>query len=493
MCQSLFKPCAHCPNTVQNINYQRNNTVAGAQESVRKCTKTDNELTGYEQFFHPGSCVKVLNDNHIPFMAWGWLYMMAMDKVIVHKRFGKRWWIRTGGAALVVIALVVLYMGAIGSTRASVEASRLTIDEVKQASFEEFIPVTATVMPIKTVFLNALEGGTVEEIFAEDGKNIQKGEPILRLNNPQLQMDAINREAQLLDQQNNLRNTRLAMDKQTTALKESLLQLNFELKQLKKTHELNKKLLTENLIAKNDYEKTEDEYNLKISKRKLLLQDIKNDSVFRMTQTGQIDASLELIQKNLLYLQNSLQNLVIKAPIDGQLSALRAELGESKNKGENICQIDIMTDFKIRARVSEHYVSRIHNDITGHFTFNDSVFKVKVGKIFPEVTNGEFEVDLFFVDKRPAGIKRGQTLQVKLELSAQTRAVLVPRGAFYQNTGGNWIYVLTSEDKAVKREIKLGRQNPDYYEVLDGLSPGEKVITSSYGMFNNADEIIIKR
>lgn len=348
-------------------------------------------------------------------------------------------------------------------------------------------------MPIKTVFLNALEGGTVEEIFAEDGKNIQKGEPILRLNNPQLQMDAINREAQLLDQQNNLRNTRLAMDKQTTALKESLLQLNFELKQLKKTHELNKKLLTENLIAKNDYEKTEDEYNLKISKRKLLLQDIKNDSVFRMTQTGQIDASLELIQKNLLYLQNSLQNLVIKAPIDGQLSALRAELGESKNKGENICQIDIMTDFKIRARVSEHYVSRIHNDITGHFTFNDSVFKVKVGKIFPEVTNGEFEVDLFFVDKRPAGIKRGQTLQVKLELSAQTRAVLVPRGAFYQNTGGNWIYVLTSEDKAVKREIKLGRQNPDYYEVLDGLSPGEKVITSSYGMFNNADEIIIKR
>lgn len=419
--------------------------------------------------------------------------LTAMDKVIERKRFGKRWWIRTGGAALVLTTLVVVYMGMIGTSRASVEASRISIEEVKQDYFEEFIPVTAAVMPIKTVFLDALEGGTVEEIFAEDGKFIHKGEPILRLNNPQLQMDAINREAQLLDQQNNLRNTRLAMDKQTTTLKEDLLQLNFQIRQTKKTYELNKKLLSENLVAKNDYEKTEDEYHLLLAKRKLLQQNIRNDSMFRLTQTGQIDASLDLIQKNLAYLQNSLQNLVIKAPIDGQLSSLRAELGESKSKGENIAQIDIMTNFKIRARVSEHYVSRINNDIKGNFTFNDSVFVVKVGKIFPEVNNGEFEVDLFFANKPPAGIKRGQTLQVKLELSAKTKAILVPRGAFYQSTGGNWIYVLNSENKAVKREVKIGRQNPDYYEVLDGLQPGEKVITSSYGAFDHADEVLIKK
>jgi len=416
-----------------------------------------------------------------------------MDKVIERKRFGKRWWIRTGGAALVLTALVVVYMGMVGTTRASIEASRISIEEVKQDYFEEFIPVTAAVMPIKTVFLDALEGGTVEEIYAEDGKFIRKNEPILRLNNPQLQMDAINREAQLLDQQNNLRNTRLAMDKQTTMLKEELLQINFQIRQTKKTYELNKKLLAENLIAKNEHEKTEDEYHLLLAKRKLLQQNIKNDSLFRLTQTGQIDASLDLIQKNLVYLQSSLQNLVIKAPIDGQLSSLRAELGESKSKGENIAQIDIMTNFKIRARVSEHYVSRINNDIKGNFVFNDSTFVLRVGKIFPEVTNGEFDVDLFFVDQKPAGIKRGQTLQVKLELSAKTKAILVPRGAFYQSTGGNWIYVLNTDDKAVKREVKIGRQNPDYYEVLDGLQPGERVITSSYGAFNNADEINIKR
>lgn len=414
-----------------------------------------------------------------------------MDKAITRKRFSKKWFIRAGGTVCVLAVLAFVYFGTIGTTRASIEASKISIEEVKQASFEEFIPVTAAVMPIKTVFLDALEGGTVDEIYAEDGKFIRKGEPIIKLNNPQLQMDAINREAQLLDQQNNLRNTRLSMDKQTTSLKDELLQLNFQIRQMKKTYELNKKLLSENLIAKNEYEKTEDEYNLNIAKRKLLLQNIKNDSLFRVTQAGEIDASLLLIRKNLTYLQGSLENLVIKAPIDGQLSSLRAELGESKNRGESIAQIDVITDFKVRARVSEHYVSRITTDITGSFPFNDSTYQVKVGKIFPEVNNGEFEVDLFFVSKRPASIKRGQTLQVKLQLSAQTKAVLVPRGAFYQHTGGNWIYVLDSDEKAVKRNIQLGRQNPDYYEVLDGLQPGDRVITSSYGMFNDVDELNI--
>lgn len=424
-------------------------------------------------------------------MAQPWLNRVHMDKVIAHKRWGKRRLLQVGTPAVVITGLVLMYFGTMGVSRASIETNKITIEDISEGRFEEFIPVSATVQPIKTVFLDAIEGGSVAEIYAEDGKFIEKGEAILKLTNPSLQMDAINREAQLLDQQNNLRNTRLNMDRQTTQLKDDLLQLNFQLRQQKKTYEINKKIFNENLLARNEFEKSEDEYNLMLAKRKLLLQNIRNDSLFRLSQTGQIDASLELISKNLAYLQSSLENLVIKAPISGQLSSLRAELGESKSQGENIAQIDIITDYKIRARVSEHYVSKINADVKGSFFFNDSTYQVRVSKIYPEVNNGEFEVDLLFVKARPAAIKRGQTLQVRLTLGQQTKAVLVPRGAFYQTTGGNWIYVLTAENKAVKRSIKTGRQNPDYYEVLDGLSPGEKVITSSYAMFNNADEITL--
>ncbi|HLP10594.1 MAG TPA: efflux RND transporter periplasmic adaptor subunit [Flavobacteriales bacterium] len=415
----------------------------------------------------------------------------AMDKKIERKRFNAKKLLIYGSVIVGVALIVSFYVSSYSVNRIKVDAEKITIDEVSNGTFQEFIPVTGNVMPIKTVYLDAIEGGRVEELFIEDGKMVTAGTPIMRLSNQEFQMDAINREAQLLDQQNNLRNTRLGMDRQSVQLKQDLLQLDVDIKQAKKQFELNKALVAENLVSKNEFEKSEDNYQHLLAKRKLHVQNMRVDSTFRNSQLKQIESSLELIQKNLAFLQGSLENLVIKAPIDGQLSSLKAEIGETKSKGENIAQIDIITDYKIRVRISEHYVSRVVMGLRGSIEEDDKTYFLTVKKVYPEVSNGEFTADMLFEEIKPTTIKRGQSFQLKLELSDKTKAVLLPRGAFYQETGGAWIYVV-KDGKAQKREIKLGRQNPDYYEVLDGLEPGEQVVTSKYTMFENADELIIE-
>lgn len=414
-----------------------------------------------------------------------------MDKKIEKKALSKK----TITALVLALALTSIllfwYFTAFGNKRVKVDMNKVSIETVSHGNFQEFIPVTATVMPIKTVYLDAEEGGRVEEVYLEDGKMIEAGTAILRLSNQDFQMDAINREAQLMDQQNNLRNTRLAMDRQTSTYKQELLQLDVDLKLARKSYELNKTLVKENLISKNEFEKSEDQYQLLISKRKLLVQNIKTDSTFRKTQLVQIESALDLIQKNLAFLQNSLENLTLKAPISGQLSSLKAELGETKGKGENIAQIDIITDYKLRVKIGEHYVSRVFIGLKGAIEDDGKRYSLSISKIYPDVKNGEFEADMLFDEKKPEAIKRGQSFQLKLELSDKTQAVLVPRGAFYQETGGQWIYVV-KQSKATKQLIKLGRQNPEFYEVLEGLHPGDRVITSKYTLFENADELILQ-
>jgi HlyD family secretion protein len=416
---------------------------------------------------------------------------LQMDRKIERKRFNPKKILMYGSVILGVALVVSFYVSSYSVNRVKVDADKITIDQVSNGTFQEFIPVTGSVMPIKTVYLDAIEGGRVEELFIEDGKMITAGTPILRLSNQEFQMDAINREAQLLDQQNNLRNTRLGMDKQSVELKQDLLQLDVDIKQARKQYELNKALVAENLVSKNEFEKSEDNYQHLLAKRKLHMQHMRVDSTFRNTQVKQIESSLELIQKNLAFLQGSLDNLIIKAPIDGQLSSLKAEIGETKMKGENIAQVDIITDYKIRVRISEHYVSRIAIGLRGSIEEDDKLYFLTVKKVYPEVSNGEFTADMLFEEKEPSTIKRGQSFQLKLELSDKTKAILLPRGAFYQETGGAWIYVIKN-GKAQKRDIKLGRQNPDYYEILEGLEPGEQVVTSKYSMFENADELIIE-
>ena len=395
------------------------------------------------------------------------------------------------GASVTIILVLLLASVTLGRDRVRVARDRVGTGVVVQGQFREYIPVTGTVQPIRTVFLDAVQGGVVEEVFLEDGHPIQAGEPILRLANQQLQMDAINREAQLLDQQNNLRTTRLSMDQQTNTWKQQLLQLEYDLKQLERTYRLNEGLKERDLVAPQEYERSREEYELALERRDLLKANIRNDSLFRRSQEGQIDASLELIDDNLAFLRRSLENLTVRAPIDGQLSGLRAEIGQTIAQGIRIAQIDVLDAYKVRARIGEHYVARVGEGLSGTFSFAGGDHQLTVAKVYPEVSNGEFEADLLFTGEAPDGIRRGQSLQVRLQLSEDMQAVMVPRGAWFQDTGGSWVYVL-KDGVAVKRDVELGRQNPDHYEVRSGLQPGDTILTSRYEAFNNAGEVLLE-
>ena len=395
-----------------------------------------------------------------------------------------------GGIGLIVIAF---WSSSFSTSRVRLEEAKLQIGTVEKGMFREFIPVTGTVQPIQTVFLDAPEGGTVKKRFVEDGHMVKSGEAIIELSNPQLHMDAINREAQLLDQQNNLRNTRLAMDQQTTRLKDDLLNLDKDLKRLERDQKIDDRLVKDSLLAQNTYLGNSENLQYMREKRKLVAANVRSDSLFRMSQVGSITNNLALIDQNLAFLRENLQNLVIKAPIDGQLSGLNVELGQTKQRGERIAQIDVLDGFKVRARIPEHYVSRISIGLNGTFTHAGKEHAIEIFKVYPEVSNGEFDVDLRFVEAAPEGIRRGQTFQVRLQLSEDMQAVMLPRGPFFQDTGGQWVYVIDAEGTATKRSVKLGRQNPDMYEVLEGLQPGDRVVTSRYAAFNDADELIIQQ
>lgn len=413
-----------------------------------------------------------------------------MDRAIDPRPARRKRLIAIGCIGGLGLLLVIFWASSFTTSRVRVEAAKVTIGTVQKGLFKEFIPVTGTVQPIQTVFLDALEGGTVKQRFVEDGHMVKAGEPIIELNNPQLHMDAINREAQLLDQQNNLRNTRLAMDQQTTRLKDDLLNLDKELRRLERDGRVDERLVKDSLLATNTFLSNKENLEYMREKRKLLAANVRSDSVFRQSQVGSITNNLQLIDQNLRFLRENLQNLVIKAPIDGQLSGLNVELGQTKQRGERIAQIDVLQSFKVRARIPEHYVSRVSIGLHGTFTHAGREHAIEIFKVYPEVSNGEFDVDLRFVGEEPE-VRRGQTFQVRLQLSEDMEAVMLPRGPFFQDTGGQWVYVVDAEGTAAKREVKLGRQNPDMYEVIEGLIPGDRVVTSRYSAFNNADELII--
>ena len=415
-----------------------------------------------------------------------------MDRAIDPRPNRRKRIIAMGCLGGIVLFAIAFWSSSFTTSRVRAEEAKLQIGTVEKGMFREFIPVTGTVQPIQTVFLDAPEGGTVKKRFMEDGHMVKAGEAIIELSNPQLHMDAINREAQLLDQQNNLRNTRLAMDQQTTRLKDDLLNLEKELKRLERDHRIDERLVRDSLLAQNTFLGSSENLQYMREKRELVAANVRSDSLFRMSQVGSITNNLALIDQNLVFLRENLQNLVIKAPIDGQLSGLNVELGQTKQRGERIAQIDVLNAFKVRARIPEHYVSRVSMGLAGTFEHTGKEYSIEVFKIYPEVSNGEFDVDLRFADDAPADIRRGQTFQVRLQLSEDLQAVMLPRGPFFQDTGGQWVYVIDAEGKATKRDVKLGRQNPDMYEVLEGLRPGDRVVTSRYVQFNNADELIIQ-
>lgn len=410
-----------------------------------------------------------------------------MDKVIVKKwTAGKKRWV-AGASVLAVLAGLSAWGWASPST-VKVSHSKLTVHSVTQGVFEEYVPVNGIVRPLKTVLIDAAEGGRVEEKFVEEGAYVKQGDPILRLSNKDLLLEFMNRETSLLDQMNNMRNTRISIEQNHLQLKQQLLDVEHSWNERRRDYERNAKLMKEGVIASAEFERIESEFRTVTKKKSLLLETIKNDSVFKAIQVQQLESSSALIQRNLDMVKSNLDNLVIKAPISGQLTALKAEIGENKTKGENIGQVDMKEGFKITASVDEHYISRVIAGQKGEFRFNDTVYRVMIKSVHPEVRNGHFEVEMIFEGKVPSSIRPGQTLQIKVTLSSSNTALLLPKGAFYGHTGGAWVYIV-QDNVAVKRDVVLGRQNPLYYEVIGGLEAGDKVITSGYEMFNDASEL----
>ncbi len=416
-----------------------------------------------------------------------------MDKKIEKKRFT---WQRILMAVVAIAGLSFLISSMIknaGTTRLNVQSERLMVDTVGRGNFQEFIPVTGVVEPLRTVFIDAVEGGKVEEKFVEDGALVQANQQILRLSNPDLMVNYLNQEANIISQINQIRNTSILMEQQSLSLREQAVDVDYQLDLTTKRVARNRELYKDNVIARVEYEESEALHNNLQNRQKLLSATIRKDSAYQALQQQQMASSLDLMQRNLAITRQSLDQLTVRAPIAGQLSGLSKELGESVARSENIGQIDDLSNFKVRVRIDEFYISRVFNEQEGSFQFAGKSFALKIKKIYPQVTNGAFEADMVFVGAAPDGIKRGQSVSVKLELSAEEQATLLQRGGFYQTTGGNWVYVIDpASGNARKRNIRLGRQNPNFYEVLDGLQTGEVVIVSGYENFGDKDELVLK-
>lgn len=416
-----------------------------------------------------------------------------MDKKIEKKRWT---WQRILILAVAVGGLGFLITSALknaGTSRLNVQSDRLMVDTVGRGNFQEFIPVTGVVEPLRTVRIDAVEGGKVEEKFVEDGAFVQPNQPILRLSNPDLLVNYLNQEANIISQINQIRNTSILMEQQSLNLREQAVDVDYQLDLNSTRLERNRELLKDKVIARVEYEEQQALVNNLKNRKELLRATIKKDSSYQALQQQQMSSSLDLMQRNLAITKQSLEQLMVRAPIAGQLSGLAKELGQSVARNENIGQIDDLSSFKVRVRIDEFYISRVFNEQQGSFQFAGKNYTLKIKKIYPQVVNGAFEADMVFMGAAPDGIKRGQSVSVKLELSAEEQATLLQRGGFYQTTGGNWVYVIDpASGNARKRSVRLGRQNPNFYEVLDGLQEGEVVIVSGYENFGDKDELVLK-
>jgi len=378
-------------------------------------------------------------------------------------------------------------------SKLNVSVEKINISEVHRGQFREFIPVDGNVMPIKTIRLDAIEGGNVEKKYLDGGVMVQKGDTILKLANNSLVQNFIREETQASILVNNLENTKLALRRNQFELKRRLIDLDFDIDEARDFYERGKKLREEKVISEQEYLRLKRAYDRLVSNRKIEIEAQKFDNKSTEAQIRQTNETLKRTRNNLIMIKGNLDNLFIKAPITGSLSSVNVEVGQAIRTGQNIGQIDDLNDFKARATIDEHYISRIYQGLTGTFDFTGTTHQLKIYKVYPEVNSGLFSVDLQFESDIPKGIRRGQTLQIKLQLSENIEAIQIPRGSFYQTTGGNWIFVVDESGSfAIRRSIRLGRQNPRYYEVIEGLQPGEKVVVSSYDGYQDKDRLVFK-
>lgn len=416
-----------------------------------------------------------------------------MDRKIEKKTWTPKFIAMVAGAAVVVGFVIYQLVFADSRSSMNVAMERVTIATVKSGEFTDYIPVSGTIEPGEVFFLDAIERGNIQQIVRESGALVEKGDTILVLTNSNLQLDVMQRETDLYFQINNLRQTRLLLDQNDLNQQGQLAEIDYQINLLKPQYERFLELHKKKLISDRELEEVKEQYLYNVKRRKLTYESYRNDSIARSIQKRQLrDSELRMTQ-SLDGVGHILDNLVVRAPIKGQLSTEQIEVGQSIQAGQRYGQIDILDKFKVRVPIDELYLPRVSTGLKGTFTFSGGDYELEIGKIYPNVTNGRFEVDMFFTGEVPSGIRRGQTVRIRLELGESEQAVLLPTGGFYKDTGGNWVFVVNqSTGKAEKRSIRLGRKNPEYYEVIEGLETGEKVIISGYENFGKNEVLNLK-
>ncbi len=417
-----------------------------------------------------------------------------MDRKIEKKSWPAKRILTVAGITTLVILIFASWYYTSGNSKLNVDRERITISEVKKASFQEFIPVNGVVLPVTTIYLDAIEGGRVEEKLVEDGAFVKKDQPILRLSNTDLELSLANQETAVFEVLTQMQSTK------NNAVQNTIQQLNQKaevensLAEAERVYKLNKHLYDEKVIGGQEFKASENNYKYQAARKTLNDKTLSQDALSNKQQIGQMAASYSRMQNALSLMRRKVGDLIVRAPVDGQLTSLDAEIGQSKNKGERLGQIDVISGYKVRVDVDEHYISRIVIGQMGEATFAGKTYPLKINKVYTQVNDGRFQVDMVFVDAVPDGIRRGQSLQIRLALSDETEAVLVAKGGFFQNTGGNWIFKVSEDGKKAYRiDMQVGRQNPDYYEVLSGLQPGDKVVTSSYENYQNMQELVLNQ
>ena len=386
------------------------------------------------------------------------------------------------GAVLLIFVVWLLVRG--NSSRLRIDARTISVGEVARGEFNDYIRVTGQVQPITTVQLSPLE----------EGASVHKGDVLVELSNTSLTLEILNSEAELAEKQNILRNTLISMEQQKLDLRLDKVQLDLDVERKRRTWQQNEELYRNNLIAREDWLQSKEDYELAAKKRELNIERQVQDSLYRTVQIEQMEDNLANMKRNMELIRQRIGNLQVKSPIDGEVGLLDVVLGQSVTSGQKIGQVNDLSDYKVEAQIDESYIDRVRAGLDATFERQDTAFTMRLRKVYPEVRNGQFRADFTFVGAHPRNIRSGQTYYLHLELGQPTDAVIIPRGSFYQSTGGAWIYVLAPEgDRAYKRQIRIGRQNPQYYEVLEGLEPGERVIVSGYENYGDNDVLILNK
>lgn len=415
-----------------------------------------------------------------------------MDRQIEKKSFLRRYAWYIAAAAVLAALLVWIVLGTTANTT-TVDATDITISDVTRGKFDDYVRLNGQVLPIQVVQISPEEGGIVREKVVEEGTRVRKGDVILRLSNSNLDLQILNAEAELAEKQNLLRNTQVAMQQDRLNNRTEQATLDTDCDRKRRAYEQNARLYKERLISKEVYLQSREDYKLARRKQSLISQRLKQDSLYRHVQMAQMEDNLDNMRKNVLLVRDRKNKLEVRSAIDGELGLLDVELGQNIAAGQNIGQINDLSDFKVQAQIDEHYIDRVRPGLSASFSRDGKTYLLRVRKVYPEVRNGMFRTDFVFVGERPAQMRSGQTFYVELALGKSQQATLIPRGTFFQTTGGNWIFVLDkSGRKAYRRNISIARQNPQYYEVTDGLEPGERVITSGYEAFKDNEVLVIK-